>query len=113
MNEQLELFKPLTRTERQKDGLRCWIKNNCKGTLVWATGVGKTNAALMAIKTLLSKNNNLNVLIVVPTDGLQKQWIKNIDIHGLQFNCNVAIINTVSKHQYCCDLLIIDKYLSI
>lgn len=38
--EQLSLFQPLTRTERQKEGLREWIKHGCKGTLSWATGVG-------------------------------------------------------------------------
>ena len=43
--EQLSLFEPLSRTERQKEGLREWIKHGCKGTLSWSTGVGKSYAA--------------------------------------------------------------------
>ena len=31
--EQLELFKPLTRTERQKESLRYWIKAKCVGSI--------------------------------------------------------------------------------
>ena len=38
--EQLELFKPLTRTERQKESLRYWIKAKCVGSIVGTTGYG-------------------------------------------------------------------------
>ena len=38
--QQLELFTPLTRTQRQKESLRCWIQNKCKGAIVATTGFG-------------------------------------------------------------------------
>jgi len=107
--EQLSLFQPLDRTERQKEGLREWIKHGCKGTLSWATGVGKTNAGLMAIKLLVSKNENLRVLIVVPTETLQIQWQEKIGLKGLSYNCTVLIINTAITEKRECDLLIIDE----
>jgi superfamily II DNA or RNA helicase len=107
--EQLSLFEPLDRTGRQKEGLREWIKHGCKGTLSWATGVGKTNAGLMAIQLLVSKNPNLRVLIVVPTETLQNQWQYKIDMKGLSYNCNVLVINTAIKEKRECDFLIIDE----
>ena len=107
--EQLSLFQPLDRTERQKEGLREWIKHGCKGTLSWATGVGKTNAALMTIKLFVAKNENIRVLIVVPTETLQTQWQYKIDLQGLSYNCTVLVINTAIKEKRECDLLIIDE----
>jgi superfamily II DNA or RNA helicase len=106
---QLELFTPPSRTERQKEGIRKWIQNKCVGTLTWCTGVGKTRAGLMVIKLLTKKYPNLKVLIVVPTELLQKQWQYQIDIEGLGYNCEVLVINTAIKQERSCDLLIIDE----
>jgi hypothetical protein len=44
MNEQLETSNPLTRTERQKEILKKWIINKCKGTAVCCTGFGFVEA---------------------------------------------------------------------
>lgn len=107
--EQLELFTPLTRTDRQKEGLRCWIKNKCKGCLNWSTGVGKTNAAIMAINLFIEKNPKIKVLVIVPTEGLQGQWENIIFNKGISYNCEVLIINSAIKQNRECDLLIIDE----
>lgn len=107
--EQLSLFEPLSRTERQKEGLREWIKHGCKGTLSWSTGVGKSYAAIMAIKLLVSKKPELKVIIVVPTEGLQSQWNRHIEDNQLTYNCEVLVINTAIKQSLECDLLIIDE----
>ena len=49
----------------QKKHIEAWINNNCKGTSVAATGIGKTKMGLMAIEYILSKNKYnkaLNIL---------------------------------------------------
>ena len=109
MEEQLELFKPLTRTDRQKEALRCWIQNKCKGAIVATTGFGKTRIALMGAILLNKKFNPLRILVVVPTETLQKQWYQQLDAEGLSLQSDVVIINTLIKHEYECDLLILDE----
>lgn len=49
------------------------------------------------------------VLIIVPTETLQKQWYGHIDSNGLGLNCDVQIINTVIKHPAKYDLLVLDE----
>lgn len=103
------LFTPLTRDERQEESLKAWLRNKGKGCIEAATGYGKTNIGLNAIERVRTKYPNLSVLVVVPTDVLKQQWIKLIDKRGLGFNCQVVIINTASKQQGQCDLLILDE----
>ena len=107
--DQNELFKPLTRTERQKEALHYWIKNSCKGTFEFPTGLGKTFTAIMGIKILVKKYPDLRVIVVVPTDLLQQQWKSKLDSQGLSLNCQVIVINTVIKYHYDCDFLVIDE----
>lgn len=109
MEEQLELFTPLTRTQRQKESLRCWIQNKCKGAIVATTGFGKTRIALMGALLLSQKFPGLRILVVVPTETLQKQWFQQLSAEGLDLQSNVVIINTLIKNQYDCDLLILDE----
>ena len=99
----------MTRTERQQESVKKWLANKGKGTIVGATGYGKTRCALMSIKALLKKYPQFRVLVVVPTEALQKQWLGHIDEWGFQFNVEVVIINTCIKHSWQCDMLIIDE----
>ena len=69
----------------------------------------KTRIALMTIQLLLKKHPQLRVLVVVPTETLKKQWIEHIEEWGFQFNVEVGIINTIVKHTYTCDFLILDE----
>ena len=109
--QELELFKTVNRTDRQKVCAKNWLKNKGKGTLVACTGFGKTRVALILIKALLAKHPKTKVLVVVPTETLKNQWISLLDQWGFGLNCDVQIINTVIKNKYYCDLLIIDvKY---
>ena len=103
------LFEPITRDERQKEGVRKWIKNNCRACLQYPTGVGKTWTAIMGIKALLKKYPDFRLLVVVPTEPLQEQWKKELNKQGIIFNADVQIINTVIKHNWTCDILIIDE----
>lgn len=69
----------------------------------------KTRVGLMTIKALLKKYPQFRILVVVPTETLEKQWLGHIDKWGFQFNVEIAIINTVIRHTWQCDLLIIDE----
>ena len=99
----------MTRTERQKEGIRKWLKNKGIGTLAWATGTGKTRAAFMAIQLLINRNPDAFVLISVPTEVLKEQWMELLIENNLFLNCKVEIINTIIKSDWDCDLLCIDE----
>lgn len=109
MSEEGELFKPLTRTERQKECLRAWVKHKCVGSIVATTGFGKTRCGIMASQLLYKQFPKLRIIVVVPSDFLQKQWISALDSIGLSLNSQVIIINTLIKSTYDCDLLILDE----
>lgn len=99
----------MTRTERQQEAIKYWIKAKGKGTIEGCTGVGKTRIGLMTIKALLKKYPQFMVLVVVPTIALKEQWQVQLDDWGFTFNSEVQVINTVIKHKWNCDLLIIDE----
>ena len=99
----------MTRTERQQEAIRMWIKAKGHGSIEAATGFGKTNMGLMSIRALLKKYPQLRVLVVVPTTALKSQWQSKIDEEGFSFNAEVQVINTVIKHEWTCDYLILDE----
>lgn len=99
----------MTRTERQRESIKKWIANKGKGTIVAGTGVGKTRIALMTIQLLLKKYPHLRILVVVPTETLEKQWIEHVEEWGFQFSVEIGIINTIVKHTYNCDFLVLDE----
>lgn len=99
----------MTRTERQQEAVKKWIKNGCKGTFAWATGTGKTRAAIMAIKSFLSKNSGKKILVVVPTDQLKVQWAFELDKFGIIQHVKVEIINSTVKYNENIDLLVLDE----
>lgn len=69
----------------------------------------KTRTALVAIGLLLKNNPNAYVIISVPTQYLQNQWIEQLEKYSFVNNCDVIVINTIIKHKYDCDLLVIDE----
>ena len=100
----------ISRTERQKQGISKWIKSGGSGTLVYATGVGKTRCAAMAIQLLLKSKPDARVRIIVPTTVLKNQWIDDyINPLGLSNNCVVEVINSAIMHESSCDLLVLDE----
>lgn len=105
----MDLFGKITRDERQEQCRVTWIKNKCKGVLECPTGFGKTTTALKCIKTVITKRPGSRVLIVVPTDVLQRQWEQELVKWDLVFNCEVSIINTTIKHNWTCDMLVLDE----
>ena len=99
----------MTRTERQQEAVRCWINAKGKGSIEAATGFGKTNMGLMSIRALLKKYPQFRILVVVPTTTLKNQWQNKIDLEGFSFNAEVQVINSVIKHEWTCDFLVIDE----
>ena len=109
MDNTLELFKPVTRDERQEIARQTWIKNKCCGTIVAPTGLGKTRIAFNSIKSILSKYPEFRFMVVVPTENLKNQWEEQINVDNLMFNVEVYVINTVIKHDWKCKVLILDE----
>ena len=99
----------MTRTERQQECIKHWIAAKGKGSIIAPTGSGKTRIALMSIKALLKKYPYLRVLVVVPTTTLKEQWTKHIYDWQFDFNVDIEVINTVVKHTYDYDYLILDE----
>ena len=99
----------MTRTERQQEAVRKWLKSKGKGSIEAATGFGKTNMGLMSIRALLKKYPQFRILVVVPTTALKNQWQFKIDEEGFSFNAEVHVVNSVIKHEWVCDFLILDE----
>lgn len=71
----LESLLPPLRNH-QKEGLRKWKENDYRGVLEHATASGKTITSLAAIEEHL--NGGGNVIVLVPTQILLRQWNKEI-----------------------------------
>lgn len=99
----------VSRDERQEESRLKWIKNKCRGTVEACTGFGKTRVALNCIKSVLKGYPNFRVLVVVPTELLQNQWVSQLDKEGLSLNTKVEVINTTITYKHDCELLIIDE----
>ena len=65
----------------QRECLKAWQDNGCRGILHVATGAGKTRFALTAIQTLRARHPGLEVRVVVPTVALARQWLTALT-HG-------------------------------
>lgn len=100
----------MTRTERQREAVKKWIAAKGKGTWEFPTAFGKTFTAITAIKAVMKKYPDIKILVVVPTITLKDQWYEELNKNDLYFNIEVQVINTVIKHEWVCDMLIIDEY---
>jgi len=98
----------MTRDERQQQIVDKW-KTVKRGSVVCVPGFGKTRISLMIIKQLAINNLNLTVLVVVPSDNLKDQWIKQLIEWELIQYVDVMIINTAVREQRDYKLLILDE----
>jgi len=98
-----------TRTERQKSAVDKWIKSGCRGTFQWCTGSGKTRAGLMAIKSFLQRNTEAKIVVIVPSEHLKIQWLKELIKYNLFSYVSVEIINSAIMVTNKIDLLILDE----
>lgn len=69
----------------------------------------KTRTSLKCLKSVIDKYPRLRVLVVVPTENLQQQWRVQLDDWGLGFNTEVEIINSVIRHEWSTDILVLDE----
>jgi len=101
--------KVSSRTERQLEIVQKFADSKGKGTLLAATGFGKTFTAIMIIIRLLKARKDGKVIIVVPTINLKNQWKKELKKNKVHKNCDVIVINTAYKSNLKCDLLVCDE----
>ncbi|MGI5485411.1 DEAD/DEAH box helicase family protein [Microtetraspora malaysiensis] len=71
----------------QKQAIRDWFQNECRGIFQMATGTGKTVTALAALDQLGRRirevNRSLLTIIVVPLLDLVEQWSEELDRFGV------------------------------
>ncbi len=80
--------------EWQKAALSKWTANGNRGVVSVATGGGKTIFAFMAFREL---KEDFKLLVTVPTEALQDQWIVNITEElGIPEN-QIGILNSKSS----------------
>ena len=113
MELSLDLFKPITRDERQHESVTKWLKAKGHASVVACTGLGKTFIAIKAIQRMRKRYPDLNVLVLVPTSALYVQWIEKLTENNVLRNTVVQVMMGASQRKYECDLLIIDENLSI
>ncbi|MDW8781335.1 MULTISPECIES: DEAD/DEAH box helicase family protein [Bacillus cereus group] len=83
-----DIPKEYTIRDYQKEAIKSWFENECKGLLEMATGTGKTITALSAVSFLWKAlSSRLAVIIVCPYTHLVDQWVKDIK----KFNMNPLV----------------------
>jgi len=98
-----------TRTSKQLEIVDTWRDAHGMGTVVAATGFGKTRVAIIAIKRFVAIQPKATVVIIVPTLNLKDQWIKELQTHKVNDNCEVVVVNTAYKNTYKCEVLVLDE----
>ena len=74
----------------QKDAIKAWKENDCKGIFEMATGTGKTFTALGCLEDLLQTHKKLITIITTPFNHLITQWMGEIEKFELKANIVVA-----------------------
>lgn len=72
----------------QAEALEKWVSNGKKGIFAMATGTGKTITALNCVLNEYKQLGLIQTVILVPTNDLQKQWIKEVK----KFNVHDIIV---------------------
>ena len=84
-----QLKFPFLLKEDQIDAVNAWIDNNCRGTIVYSTGTGKTEIAFECAKRVASRyhssssSTTLNILLMVPRIILIEQNIRRLVAYGI------------------------------
>lgn len=110
------------KSQRQEQGIQLWRSAgdrgispaNGVGTFWWATGVGKTYTGCNIGRRIVEKNNASTIVIIVPSDELEKQWnqaVKNFVPEPYQKNFSVKTVHKAvdSPYRIICTLLILDE----
>ena len=62
----------------QRQAVESWGENDNQGVVSFATGAGKTITAIGAIKKWRDEFDKRVVIVLVPSESLQKQWLKEM-----------------------------------
>lgn len=102
--------------KHQQQAYDAWLEQGANNIVKAGTGTGKTFVALKAVEI-----NPKNIVIVVPTVALQKQWSDHLFTigieHGLVGDGNsdlsqevtIGIINSMREKKIKCRLLVVDE----
>lgn len=98
----------------QRRGLNRWVKAGFKGTLEYATGIGKTRCGVLAIEYVFKIIKEPKVLILAPTEVIRDSvWLKEFHKWGmfdLYNKVQLECIQTAYKwEQQHFDLVICDE----
>lgn len=101
------------REERQLLGVDRWFNHQCKGILFWATGVGKTYGATLAIRRI-EKQKQPMYLVAVPSFELKKQWEERLSKVFPKKVTDRIIVETIQtllfrNIKYIVDVYIVDE----
>ncbi len=86
----------MTRTERQHNILQKWINNKGIGTVIAATGFGKTYLGILSAQKILEKYPDGDIIVVVPRIPLKEEWSKAFQRAGIS-NYKIYVVNTAVK----------------
>jgi superfamily II DNA or RNA helicase len=92
----------------QKQALQAWIKNKYQGTIVMATGSGKTRVGILAADMFS------NVLIITPTTNLRdNEWVREYEKWSvakpkIDIECVQTVYNKLEEYSGY-ELIIIDE----
>lgn len=76
----------------QSEGTQAWISNNRRGTLAWATGVGKSKGSILCIESIRQEFPDGKILLVVPTEEMRDtDWPAEFQ----KWNCSLENIKLV------------------
>jgi len=76
----------------QQEVLEDWINNDYRGLVCFATGAGKTRTAIAAIDLWRSYSEKHVVLILVPSQRLQKQWLREVRRHSAEKDVHIILV---------------------
>ena len=85
--------KPVLR-DYQKQAIKAWFDNSCRGIFEMATGTGKTFTAIGCLVELLRKEPRMVVVVTCPFIHLIRQWKDNLKIFG--FDCLEAFASSAT-----------------
>lgn len=97
---------------RQLQAVEEWKKHRCIGSIVAFVGMGKTFMGVVAIRRVLNAIKNANVIVVVPSEPIAKQWKKELVKCTTPFEkVEVITLRKAAKNynKLECTLLIIDE----
>ena len=102
----------MTREELIRSGLNKWVNAKFRGILNYATGVGKTYAAILAIEKFYNAYPKEKILIVCPTnfviDNFKKEF-KKFNKTTLLKKCNFICYASLHKEDTQYSLIVFDE----